>query len=275
MSFGKRKLPAADPQRRNSDTQANYRGTAAGSGTLGIGLADIAIGVVAILASFSGAYFLLGRSSSPPRPTAPAVVASIGFDPAPVARSYNKQGTVPFIVGQSWMMTLVMEQTPDGFDAIDSELHERCMKPTSRDAAAYAEKRGQTFLGPEKGAEFLACTMRIYKNRFCDDQYRKRLVARLSEFVRARREHISLVKNVRESDMGRMIVAVDSANRGSGTDVTSGYQPSAFVPEPLAEQIRLLSRAGFVTQKDVTGLFSSTPDELKPYLQSEGKAPCG
>lgn len=275
MSFGKRKPPTAEPQRYSTDTQASSRGTPGGSGGSGIGVADIAIGAVAILASFSGAYFFLGRSSSPPPPTVPAVAASIGSDPAPIARSYNKQGAVPFIVGQSWMMTLAMQQTPDGFDAIDSELHERCMKPTSRDAAAYAEKRGQTFLGPEKGAEFLACTMRVYKNRFCEDQYRKRLVARLSEFVRARREHISLVKNVRESDMGRMIVAVDSANSGRSNDVTSGYQPSAFVPEALAEQIRLLSRAGFVTQKDFWGLLSSAPDELKSYLQSEGKAPCG
>ena len=273
MSFGKRKPPTTDV--KSGGAEASSRGPLGGSGGPGIGLADIAIGVVAILVSFSGAYFLLGRSSSPPPPTAPAVVAGFGSDPVAVARSYNKQGPVPFIVGQSWMMTLEMQQTADGFSAIDSELHERCMKPTSRDAAAYAEKRGQTFLGPEKGAEFLACTMRIYKNRFCDDQYRNRLVARLSEFVRARREHISMVKNVRESEMGRMIVAVDSADRGRGNDVTSGYQPSAFVPEPLAEQIRLLSRAGFVTQKDFTGLFSSTPAELKSYLQSDGKAPCG
>lgn len=275
MTFGKRKLPTADAQRRSAEMQASSRVTPDGSGGSSIGPADIAIGVVAILVSFSGAYFLLGRSASRPPPAAPAAVASMGSDPAPVARSYNKQGTVPFIVGQSWMMTLEMQQTPNGFGAIDSELHERCMKPTSSDAAAYAEKRGQTFLRPEKGAEFLACTMRIYKNRFCDDQYRKRLVARLSEFVRARREHISLVKNVRESDMGRMIVAVDNANRGRDNDVTSGYQPSAFVPELLAEQIRFLSRSGFITQKDFTGLFSTTPDELKPYLQSEGKPPCG
>lgn len=275
MSFGKRKPPTTEPQRYSEDTQASSRGAPAGSGGSGIGVADIAIGVAAVLASFSGAYFFLGRSSSPPPPTAPAVVASIGSEPAPVARSYNKQGAIPFIVGQSWMMTLAMQQTPEGFDAIDSELHERCMKPTSRDAADYAEKRGQTFLVPEKGAEFLACSMRIYTNRFCDDRYRKRLVARLSEFVRARREHISFVKSIRESDMGQMIVAVDGANRGRGADVTSGYQPSAFVPQALAEQIRRVSRAGFVTQKDFGGLFSAAPDELKPYLQAEGRAPCG
>src|SRR6478735_8098099 len=113
MSFGKRKPPTTDA--KGGGAEASSRGPQGGSGGPGIGVADIAIGVVAILVSFSGAYFLLGRSSSPLPPTAPAVVAGFGSDPVAVARSYNKQGSVPFIVGQSWMMTFEMQQTADGF----------------------------------------------------------------------------------------------------------------------------------------------------------------
>lgn len=271
MSFGKRGQSTPDTEYRRTHTQTGMRSASTWSG---IGAIELVIVPLTILASFCGVYFLLGGISGRSAPTTPAPLASFASDPTPVARSYNKEGPVPFLMGADWKMTLDMQQTADGFDAIDSELHERCMKPTSKAAAGFAEKRGRTFLTPEQGAEFLACSMNIYRSRLCEERYRKRLVARLNEFVRARRKHLAVVKDVRNSDMGRMIVEVDKAGK-KDSDITAGYRPAAFVPESLAEQVHALSKAGFITQEDFGGLFSAAPDELKPYLLAEGNPACG
>lgn len=229
---------------------------------------------------FVGGYGLMhgfsGLSISAPGAAPAPVVASLASEPAPSARTYDKTGTVPFLVNVSWMMKLKMEETADGFDAIDSELHERCMKPASKTAALYAEKKGVTFLNPESGAEFLACSMRIYRGRFCNDRYHDRLVARLNEFVRARRDHIATVENIRGTNAGRMMIEINRAGKDKGNGISSGYKPAEFVPQSLGEQLRSLSAAGYISQADFSGLLSTVPNEFEPYLEAEAKAaPCG
>lgn len=275
MSFGKRTASSQDKHRSGKRAPVQMRGADRGR----ISAGDLVIGATAVLVAFLGSYFVLGTffstgSMSAPTTTAAATVSAT--DPTPVARTYNKRGTVPFIMNASWMMTLKMHETPEGFDGIDSELHEQCMKSTSKAAAAYAEKRGETFLKPERGAEFLACSMRIYKSRFCEDDYHQRLVARLSEFVRARREHLATVEKIHDTNLGRMVIEVDQASKKNSDGITSGYRPSEFVPSTLGGQIRALSDAGYISQEDFAGLFSTVPEELKPYLKAEaGTSPCG
>jgi hypothetical protein len=239
-------------------------------------LRDLGIGAVTLLVTFVGGFFILGGFSGQSAPTAgnpvQSAAVSLGSDPPPVPRSYKKKGPVPFVMGASWKMTLKMQETPEGFDGIDSELHEQCMKPADWTAAQYAEVRGKTLLTPEAGAAFLACSMRIYKSRFCEPRYRERLVKRLEEFVRARREHIAVVEKARNTKMGRMAIEINKAS--SKGEVTSGYLPTEFVPAQLAVAIHELSESGLLSQSDFNGLFSSTPEELKRYLPTDVKSSC-
>ena len=271
MSFGRR--GAQTSHRRRDEVPSTIRIT---EETSWLSLRDLGVGAVVLVVSFVGGFFILGGFPGQSAPTAgnpvQSAAASLGSDPPPVPRSYKKKGPVPFIVGTSWMMALKMQQTPEGFDGIDSELHERCMKPTDRKAAQYAEVRGKTFLRPEAGAAFLACSMRVYKSRFCEPHYRERLVQRLEEFVRARREHIAVVEKARNTKVGRMAIEINEASSKGG--VTSGYLPTEFVPAQLAVAIHELSESGLLSQSDFNGLFSSTPEELKRYLPADVKSSC-
>lgn len=275
MSFGKRGAGAQENQSFPTEARASPSAPA----KAGIGAFDGIIAVTVALVAFVGVFAINGffkRSAPPPGSQETAVNARFDSAPPPQARSYEKKGSIPFIVGGAWMMNVKMNETPEGFDAIDSELHERCMKSADPAAARYAEKRGRTLLRPERGADFLACSMRVYRSRFCEGRYRERLVERINEFVRARRAHIETVEEARVSKMGRMAMEISQAGKTERGEIASGYRPSDFVPRPLAEQIRALSDAGLISQQDFGGLFSETPEELKPYLNEKaGAAPCG
>lgn len=274
MPFGKRTFTPQDSQ--YAESQASP-GTGRVGGGDGVTAGDLAIGAVVLIAVFVGGYGLMhgfsGRSIT--APAAVPVAARPASELAPRARTYDKTGETPFLSGDHWVMTLKMQETADGFDAIDSELHERCMKPVNKLAARYAEKKGVTFLAPEQGAEFLACSMRIYRSRFCEDQYRDRLIARLNEFVRARRDRLAMVESMRRTEVGRVMMEISRANRDRGSGVTAGYKPTEFVPPPLGEQLRSLSAAGYISQADFGGLLSTVPEQLEPYLEAEAKtSPC-
>lgn len=276
MLFGKRTFTPQDSQHSESHPSP---GAGRAGGGYGVTAGDLGIGAAVLIAVFVGSYGLMhGFSFSGRSITAPAatpVAVSLPSEPVPRARAYDKTGDAPFLVGDHWVMTLKMQKTADGFDAIDSELHERCMKPVNKLAARYAEKKGVTFLAPEPGAEFLACSMRIYRSRFCKDQYRDRLVARLNEFVRARRDRIAMVENMRQTEAGRLMIEISRARRDRDSGITAGYKPTEFVPEPLAEQLHSLSAAGYISQADFGGLLSTVPEQLEPYLEAEAKAsPC-
>lgn len=278
MSFGKRNALSPSQRQYEAASSTSVPNLHTTSGKSWLQLSDLGIGAAVLLVTFVGGLFVSGTFSGQSTPaaqdSAQSQVRTLSSDPTPIPRSYKKDGPIPFVIGTNWKMTFKMQETPDGFDGIDSELHERCMKSVDRNAAQYAEARGKTFLKPEDGAAFLACSMRIYKSRFCESHYRERLVSRLREFVRARREHLAVVDKARNTNMGRMMVEINEAGTKRG-GITSGYQPTEFVPTQLAQAIRTLSSDGLLSQSDFSGLFSSTPEELKPYLAADAKSACG
>ena len=172
-------------------------------------------------------------------------------------------------------MNLKMVQTDVGFDGIDSELHERCMKRVSSSAARYAEIRGRTILRPKQGAEFLVCSMRVYTSRFCKSFYRERLAKRLREFVRAQKSKIALLARARSSHAGRMMIKVKAISDGRDDGVSSGYHPPSVVSDLLGNEVRRMSKVGYLAARDFGWLFTTVPPELKEYLSGGGQAACG
>lgn len=221
MSFG-RKQPEP-PKWRNRDKSIGMTGRPLPmpKAKTGLTTADfLAGGVIVGLGLAAGLFFPGGWSSSAADPA-----LAVRSEPPPIARAYAKSKTVPFIGAGGAMMNLKMVQTDVGFDGIDSELHEQCMKRVSSSAARYAEVKGRTILRPKQGAEFLVCSMRVYTSRFCKSFYRERLAKRLREFVRAQKSKIALLARAHSSNAGRMAIKMQAINDGRDDGVSSGYHP--------------------------------------------------
>ena len=275
MSFGNRSAGRPQGLGRDGNEQAADQYFPAAKNTSGMSVNEIAVGgafiVFAALAGFFLTWMFSDNSSST---TAGSPQASVS-EPAPVARSYLKTGPVPDIgVGGDRTMTIKMVETADGFDAIDSELHEQCLKRIEPQAAKYAEVEGSTLLSADKGAAFLACSMRIYTSRFCDPFYRDRLVKRLRAFVSTRTKHLAVAQNARKGEPGRIVIDLDAIGREVNGGVTSGYQPGSFVPTKLGRAIREISAAGLLVADDFGGVFTTLPEELKEYVSDREPADC-
>ena len=271
MTFGK--YQAETPKKKNRDKSFGTAGRRLSQPKAKTGLtaADFLIGGVIVgLGIAAGLFFPGGWSSSAKSPA-----KAVGSEPPPIARAYPKSKFVPFIGAGGAMMNLKMVQTDVGFDGIDSELHERCMKRVRSSAARYAEVKGQTMLRPELGAEFLVCSMRVYTSRFCESFYRQRLADRLREFLRAQKAKIALLARARSSNSGRMMLKMKAINEGRDDGVSSGFRPPSLVPDHLGNEVRRMSKAGYLAASDFGWLFTTVPSELKDYLPGGGQAACG
>lgn len=245
----------------------------------GVSLADIGIGFAAVLVVFSGTYLFADDliAAVGPAKAAKQSHAVFAYEPEPRARSYRKDVRVDPIFPNPYNMVLRMNVTATGFDAVDSELHERCMKRISSSYARYVEVHGKVQVPSGTAARYLACSMQNLKSRFCEKPYRKRLVARLQEFVRVQKAFAEEMRQVAQTPQGQMMldVAAVSARNGKGA-VKTFRVPGPIVPPVLAEQLRALSEADLLSQADFDiWPLSAVPEEFKPYLKAEaGPSPC-
>lgn len=262
MAFGKRGIPDLELQGSNA---AASRSGAAADWSLSRGDIGMALGVALVV--FSGVCLFAEDVFTALRPAdadGPLPVAVFAYDPAQFDRSYGQGGQSLFTADNPTAMMLTMTTTSEGFDAIDSELQERCLKPLNGNAARYAEENGRVLLHPQTGARLLACSMQVFRGRLCEAPYRDRLVANLQEFVRAQRAGAEPQRNMTRPEGHGLSLEVSAAK--------TGRLPVQRVPSILAQQLRALSDVSLISQVDFE---DDMPDELKPYLNVEsGSSPC-
>jgi len=86
----------------------------------------------------------------------------------PVAREYKKKAYKSAAVFGSFSnihAKLKVNKTNVGLDAIDSELHEKCLKPSYPNTANDVARLGHISLKPRQAAKYINCTMGIQKSR--------------------------------------------------------------------------------------------------------------
>lgn len=304
MSFGKRNNPDARRSPRSYDEDERYESDDDGEGESASWLTgtDLLVALTIVIVGFAGGLWIMSPSVgftglslggfSLSNPFAPssyskyASVSEIDFspEPAPRARSYDRTQKPPFVFPASQSMMVKYAVTPGGFDAIDSELHERCMKKIDVTAARYAEIEGKTHLNIRAASRYLACTMGVYRERFCMLSYRKRLISRLRELLRAKASvealrDVSMANPIsrdalrRAHDFTQMMDSTDDGIR-SGDDDDDNIVDTRL-PPVLGEALGDLSRAGYITQSDFGGgLFASPPAEYAPYLSDGTNFAC-
>ncbi|MEB2844004.1 hypothetical protein [Endobacterium cereale] len=274
MTFGK--LGSSDPDRKGD---VNLLLQSNGSDKWGFSLADVGIGLSAMLVVFSGTYFFADDMIAVVKPAQAARQSHdiFAYEPEPRARAYRKDVRVDPIFPSPFNMVLKMNVTAEGFDAVDSELHERCLKRIDERSARYAEVHGKVPVATQTAAQFIACSMRNLKSRFCEKPHKDRLVARLGEFIRVQRAFAAEIKKIAQTPQGQMMmnVAEMSARNGKGA-LKSGRLQGPIVPPVLAEQLQALSEVALLSQADFNKWpIGEVPEELKPYLKAEaGPSPC-
>ncbi|MGI2033697.1 hypothetical protein ACRQ1B_14990 [Rhizobium panacihumi] len=274
MTFGK--LGSSDPNRKN---EVNPLLQGDGSDKWSPSLADVGIGLAAVAVVFSGTYFLADDLIAAVKPAQAARQshAVFAYEPEPRARAYRRDVHVDPVFPSPFNMVLSMNVTDEGFDAIDSELHERCLKRIDERSARYAEVHGRVQVPTQTAARYIACSMQNLKSRFCEKPHKDRLVARLREFIRVQKAIASEVKRVAQTPQGQMMLnfAEMGARNGKGA-IKSGRLQGQMVPPVLAEQLRGLSEIALLSQADFAGWpIGEVPEELKPYLKAEvGPSPC-
>lgn len=202
----------------------------------------------------------------------------------PVARDYvastlNSSASFGAIAGV--IMKYKVNKTDTGLDAIDSELHEQCLKPLSPKVANDVMRLGYIGLSPAEGSNFLKCTMQVQKSRFCDSYYRKRLAERLSGTLKKQQRILARYNRIKNSG-GMQGYALrqaqkynkmnkDSGNRG----ISTGRTPVKIINAGVGANITELSKHGLLKKSDFGLSFLATvPPEIERYMVEQKKEVC-
>jgi hypothetical protein len=202
----------------------------------------------------------------------------------PVARDYatgalNSSASFGAIAGV--IMKYKVNKTDTGLDAIDSELHEQCLKPLSPKVANDVMRLGYIGLSPAAGSNFLKCTMQIQKSRFCDSYYRKRLAKRLSGTLKKQQLIVARYNRIKNSGgmqgyalrqakkYNKMIK--DTGNRG----INTGRTPIKIINAGVGAKITELSKHGLLNKSDFgLSILSTIPPEIERYMVEQEREVC-
>lgn len=266
MAFGKNRQSQASYRERLASQNLNV--TPAPSTSDGFGAGFLGLALALFVVSFAGMWafhHLSTGASAKPDPTLQALLAS---EPTATARSYETEGTVPFALPGNSSVNITVNRTETGLDAIDSELHENCTRRISETAAEWSVKRGVAIFRVPEGAEFLACSMRHQRSRFCKSAYRDRLVSRIEEYLRAHKAREKLL--TRHAKMAERIVTFQQS-----IDQEDNGDPRVLeiIPDDLGSALESLSGMGLIGKSDFGGLFKTAPEVLLPYL-ADVPRPC-
>jgi len=153
-------------------------------------------------------------------------------------------------------------------------LHEHCTEIISEVAADWSAERGKAIFDVKQGSEFLTCSMQHQTSRLCKPVYRKRLAARINEYLRAYRDKSALLKSLGTNPMAqnfKYFGKLGNPKKKGGRKF--GQMSIPIIPAALGHEIKKLSAMGLIGTRDFKGWFSKTPEELIPYL-SNVSSPC-
>ena len=210
--------------------------------------------------------FVLAPSSGGGQPALASTNHMFTEDPAPVARDYDSERPASAFgigtVGSKYLVSFRMVTTKTGFDPIDSELHEKCLRDLDKEMAQFAEAEGKTYLSATTAADFIGCTMTMYTRRFCEPSYRKRLVNRLIHYGLVRR---ATIKN-NKTALGQAYNHVLKNIEQSFDDVDTGVSRNpAIIPVTLRDGLRTLTERGILRASDF-GKIVGPPEAFRPFI---------
>ena len=266
MSFGKKTPKSRDSesfaQTGKFDPEQTFDASNKASNFEFFALAGTLVGFV-----FAVSVVLLwwfGGGSSTPAAALASNAHLFSDEPEPVARNYTKRppSVFGFDIRSGQVMSIKVVTTDNGFDAIDSELHERCLRGIDEARAALAESIGKTYLTAQDAEEFISCSMTVYTRRFCDPFYQARIVKRLQRFERLRAETIRIAN----TSLGRAYDHIANNIEGTNPDVDFGssYNPN-IVSMSLRDALRNLTERG-ILKTEHFGWVPGVPDGLKPFV---------
>ena len=167
-------------------------------------------------------------------------------------------------------------QTSTGFDAVDTYLYDRCIRPLSKREEAASRNRRAVVLEVRNGQKFLSCSMKHQVGRFCQPEYRQRLAKRLRILIRAQEARAIAQSQMVASPMGRQVNEIfteiqneinvqTNPKAGAARRVTSGReQPLIGIGAELGAQLQEYSRVGLLTSSDF-GL-AGVPSAVQPFI---------
>jgi len=202
----------------------------------------------------------------------------------PVARDYEARplkSSASFGALAGILVKYKVNKTDTGFDAIDSELHEQCLKPMNSRVASDVMRLGYIGLTPKAGSNFLECTMQVQKSRFCSSYYHKRLAKRLGSTLKKQQKIIAKYNRIKNAG-GMQGYAIrqaqkydkmikDSSNKGISTGRTAVKIINAGVGAKITE----LSKHGLLNKSDFgLSILATVPPEIDQYMVEQKREVC-
>lgn len=235
-------------------------------------------GVIVIVSSitFIGTILMAGASTSQKS-------AYFANEAKPVARAYDRallQSTAAFGGIARTEVKMKVNRTEIGFDAIDSELHERCLKPDYPRVANDVMRLGNIILKPRSAAAYVECSMGVVKSRLCESYYSKRLASRLAKTIKQQAHNKARIERLMKSGgqtglMVNMAKRVKDADRDQQSEgIRSGNNKGPIISASLGQKITELSKHGLLSKSDFGGLFATVPPEIQPYIVEQTVKVC-
>lgn len=267
MAFGKKTLKSRDTRSVSEtgkfDPNQTFDASTKGSNLEFFALAGTLVGFM-----FAASLALLWWFDSGSNTTGAALASNthlFSSEPEPIARNYPKRpaSDFGFDVRSGQVMTIKPVTTEEGFDAIDSELHERCLRNIGEVEAALAESIGKTYLTASEAEQYISCSMTVYTQRFCEPFYRERIVSRLQRFEVLRGITIRMANTA----LGRAYdhVAKNIENDNPDVDFGSSYNPN-IISVSLRQALRDLTEKG-ILKTEHFGWVPGVPEGLEPFVK--------
>lgn len=272
MSFGRRDSQQSSGQvpRRMNNRNSNGPTLPPQSSPLDWGKLVTAIAAMVIVVSVGFiSYALVGQGLFNSKPS-PKTLAIFADEPEPIARVYKKTGKplkrYPVGIG----VRIDYRLTGDDIDPIDSELHEKCMKPATGSGARRVVEEGFTKLSTKEAAKFIACSMTHQRSRFCKIPYRDRLARRIITYLRSHHSETSYLKNYSSSARSKQVNSF-SSSRSNRPYMQRTQGP--LMPNNLASALSRLSELGLINSRDFIRNTGKVHEALLPFLKDE-PSPC-
>ncbi len=276
MSFGKPR----EPQTNNFKHEFNnmpYENSNQGSFNFG----SIVTGVAGIVI-LSSTVFITTVYFGSTQNTSASVSSYFANEPTPVARKYEKKllksGSI--FGGASGQLKISIQRTETGFSPIDSELHERCLKPHFPSEANDVMRLGYISFSARKGIKFLSCSASIFKSRFCESKYRARFAKRLMDAIKSHHKVEALKKKLAGSKTVqghtfRQFQAHKSLNDSSANNgINGGQNRGPIISANMSAQLAELSKHGLISKDDFSSFFKDAPPEILKHLHQQQYTVC-
>ncbi len=159
---------------------------------------------------------------------------------------------------------------PASYKKLKGTVDEAMMQTTGDYWSPHPDRRDPKF-HIKDGDRFMACAMNIQPERYCTRHFRRQLVAQLEMLVEKRRVAQQMLGAGPGKTMAQLDKSINGAGRGG---IATGDWWTTF-DSRFASGLRGLAESGYIQPSDFTGLISTMPKELEPYIVPATTKRCG